>query len=276
LGRMLRICLRFGNDQFSDQMTVLLHKGLEEEQAKLYQEFLFAAGSDAARALCIAPGALQYGRRRMKAVANDSRARSQAFPSSSLLRFVAEQRAVQSSEFDVFVETVSGRIAANAQDLAGSAQSRCTVLLWQEFLGGWCPTTWSSVYCEDILAQWQRLKQSGGTLTQHHSTDPDANFRCQRQWNSSFLFFGSGIVHGCWRRRRGYTYGNCAAATIEWICTPSYNPMFCGYRRRNSGHQVQWYVPDVHGQAEPPPGAISPGRDTSSRAGGVRTPGGDY
>jgi hypothetical protein len=167
LGRMLRICLRFCNDQFSDQITVLLHKGLEEEQAKMYQEFLVAAGSDAARALCIAPGALQYGRRRMKAVANDSRVRSQAFPSSSLLRFVAEQRAVQSAEYDVFVETVSRRIAANAQDLAGSAQSRCTVLLWQEFLGGWCPTTWSSVYCEGILDQWQRLKQSGGTLMGH-------------------------------------------------------------------------------------------------------------
>ena len=167
LGRMLRICLRFCNDQFTDQMTVLLHKGLEEEQAKMYQDFLVAAGSDAARALCIAPGALQYGRRRMKAVANDSRVRSQAFPSSNFLKFVAEQRAVQSAEFDIFVEAVTRRIALNAQDLAGAGQSRCTVLLWQEFLGGWFPTTWSSAYCEDILAQWQRLKQSGGVLSGH-------------------------------------------------------------------------------------------------------------
>jgi hypothetical protein len=83
-------------------MTVLLHKGLEEEQAKMYQDFLVAAGSDAARALCIAPGAL-HGRRRMK--------------------FVAEQRAVQSAEFDIFVEAVTRRIALNAQDLAGAGQS---------------------------------------------------------------------------------------------------------------------------------------------------------
>jgi hypothetical protein len=38
LGRMLRICLRFCNDQFTDQMTVLLHKGLEEEPAKMHQD----------------------------------------------------------------------------------------------------------------------------------------------------------------------------------------------------------------------------------------------
>ena len=86
LGRMLRICLRFCNEHFTDQMTFLLNKGLEEDQAKMYQEFLAAAGSDAAMALCIAPGALQYGRRRMKSVANDSRVRSQTFPSSTLLR----------------------------------------------------------------------------------------------------------------------------------------------------------------------------------------------
>jgi hypothetical protein len=60
-----------------------------------------ATGGDAARALYIAPGALQYGRRRMKSVANDSRVLSQAFPSSNILKFVAEQRAVQSAEFDV-------------------------------------------------------------------------------------------------------------------------------------------------------------------------------
>ncbi len=71
---MLRICLKFCNDQFTDQMKVLLHKGLEDEQSRLYQEFLAAAGHgcDAARALCITPGVLQYGRRHMKAVANDA------------------------------------------------------------------------------------------------------------------------------------------------------------------------------------------------------------
>jgi hypothetical protein len=36
---MLRICLRFRYDQFTDQMTALLHKGLEEEQAKMHQDF---------------------------------------------------------------------------------------------------------------------------------------------------------------------------------------------------------------------------------------------
>ncbi len=71
LGRMLRICLRFCNDQFTDQMTVLLHKGLEEEQTKMHQGILASAVGDAARALCIAPGALQYGQRHMKSVAND-------------------------------------------------------------------------------------------------------------------------------------------------------------------------------------------------------------
>jgi hypothetical protein len=167
LGRMLRICLRFCNDHFSDHVTVLLHKGLEQDQAQMYQQFLVAASSDAAMALCIAPGALQYGRRRMKSVANDSRVRSQAFPSSKFLKYVAEQRAAQSDEYDVFVEAVSKRIASNAQGLAGPSQARCTVLMWQEFLGGWFPTSWSSAYCEEILAQWQRLKQSGGALGGH-------------------------------------------------------------------------------------------------------------
>ena len=167
LGRMLRICLRFCNEHFTDQMTFLLNKGLEEDQAKMYQEFLAAAGSDAAMALCIAPGALQYGRRRMKSVANDSRVRSQTFPSSTLLKFVAEQRAIQSTEFDAFMEAVTRRIASNAQGLAGASQAQCTVLMWQEFLGGWFATSWSSVYCDDISDQWQRLKQSGGALGGH-------------------------------------------------------------------------------------------------------------
>jgi hypothetical protein len=33
------------------------------------------------------------------------------------MKFVAEQRAVQSAEFDIFVEAVTRRIALNAQDL---------------------------------------------------------------------------------------------------------------------------------------------------------------
>ena len=103
----------------------------------------------------------------MKSVANDSLVRSQTFLSSNFLKFVAEQRAAQSDEYDVFVEAVTRRIASNAQGLAGASQARCTVLMWQEFLGGWFPTPWSSAYCEDILAQWQRLKQSGGTFDGH-------------------------------------------------------------------------------------------------------------
>jgi hypothetical protein len=37
----------------------------------------------------------------MKSVANDSRVRSQAFPFSIFLKFVSDQCAVQSTEFDV-------------------------------------------------------------------------------------------------------------------------------------------------------------------------------
>ncbi len=70
----------------------------------MHQGILASADGDTARALCIAPGALQYGQRHMKSVANDSRVRSQAFPSSNFLKFVAEQRAVQSAEFDVLWE----------------------------------------------------------------------------------------------------------------------------------------------------------------------------
>jgi hypothetical protein len=103
----------------------------------------------------------------MKSVANDSLVRSQTFLSSNFLKFVAEQRAAQSDEHDVFVEAVTWRIASNAQGLAGPSQARCTVLMWQEFLGGWFPTSWSSAYCEEILVQWRRLKQSGGAFGGH-------------------------------------------------------------------------------------------------------------
>jgi hypothetical protein len=190
LGRMLRICLRFCNDQFTDQMTVLLNKGLEEDQAKMYHEFLSAAGSDAALALCIAPGALQYGRRRMKSVANDSRVRSQTFPSSTFLKYVAEQRAAQSSELDAFLEAVTRRITSNAQGLVGASQAQCTVLMWQEFLGGWFPTSWSSVYCDDISDQWQRLKQSGGALGGHFAKGTVALPLTQ-----SSAAYGGGVTH---------------------------------------------------------------------------------
>jgi hypothetical protein len=124
LGRILRTCLRFCNEQFADQVTVLLHKDLEDDMATLYQAFLAAAHGDMAQALCIAPSLLQYGPIRIKAVASDARLRSQAYPSSALLKHVAEQRNVKLAQFDSFIYEVTRRISANAPDLSGVVQAR--------------------------------------------------------------------------------------------------------------------------------------------------------
>ena len=156
----------------------------------------------------------------MKSVANDSLVRSQTFLSSNFLKFVAEQRAAQSDEHDVFVEAVTWRIASNAQGLAGPSQARCTVLMWQEFLGGWFPISWSSAYCEEILAQWQRLKQSGGAFGGHSaggtSSLPSAqSFGCY--WRRLLLLVGNGFLHSCGGRRRGSFSDACTAVTAERI-----------------------------------------------------------
>jgi hypothetical protein len=131
---MLRICLRLCSDKFTDQMTVLLHKGLEEEQAKMYQDFCLPRAATRQGLHCswcaaVQPKPQEVGCKRFAG----------AVSGFSFLQFPQVcGGAVRGSVSRVrcFVEIVTRRIALNAQDLAGAGQSRHTVLLWQEFLGG--------------------------------------------------------------------------------------------------------------------------------------------
>jgi hypothetical protein len=71
------------------------------------------------------------------------------------------------------------------------------VLLWQEFFGDWFPTSQPSAECKDILAQWQRLKQSGGVLSRHNtggnvSLLPTQSSVSKGNGSSSFSFSASG------------------------------------------------------------------------------------
>ena len=50
--------------------------------------------------------AMQYAQRRMKSVASNASILAAKYPRSGLLKYVAEQRAVQSSELDAFLEEV--------------------------------------------------------------------------------------------------------------------------------------------------------------------------
>ena len=52
------------------------------------------------------------------------------------------------------------------KDLAAASRPQCTVLMWQEFFGGWMPASFSPAHCDEVQYKWQGIQQScrGSTI----------------------------------------------------------------------------------------------------------------
>ena len=161
LGRFLRVGLTFCNEHITDQMTRVVHARLADEQSKLYADFQDAARTNLSRALCIIPQALQYATQRMMAVRQDAHARAMMHPGSAMFQHILVQRTAQEVALVAFKDEVVKRITKGAESLGPEHQPSCSVLMWQEFFGGWMPADYSAAYCEDVFSRWQRIQQSG-------------------------------------------------------------------------------------------------------------------
>ena len=161
LGRFLRIALAFCNEHFTDQMTCLVYARFSDEQTKLYASILEAAREDTSAALCVIPQTVTYASRRIKAIRQEAFLRISHFPRSDLFQHVYQQRTTQDIAMDRFTEEVTKRITSEAEDMPAECRAACTVLMWQEFLGGWMATSFDGAYCEDVRSRWTRIKQTG-------------------------------------------------------------------------------------------------------------------
>jgi hypothetical protein len=63
---------------------------------------------------------------------------------------------------DAFADKVTKRISDQTNAVPPGVRVQVATLMWQEFLGGWMPPTYTASYCDDVLAEWQRLQNGGG------------------------------------------------------------------------------------------------------------------
>ena len=160
-GRILRVALSFWNEHITDPMTGLVHGRMHDQQLFIWNTFQEAARcNDLSQALITVPAIVRYATVRMLAVHEDSQTRAAAHPTSALFRHVAQQRAAQEASVAAFMDGVSKRITREAGSAPGHNRAVCSVLMWQEFLGGWMSASFSATHCEDLQAKWQRMQQS--------------------------------------------------------------------------------------------------------------------
>ena len=162
LGRMLRVALTFWNEHCGFcSITAVQFQYLHAEQAKLYSEFLQSAETGTGAAVCAAPSILLFARRRLKAAEVCAVQRSALYPNSAFLAHVKGGRAKQRLQLDAFMDKVTKRVSDQMNSAPASVRVQVATLMWQEFLGGWMPITYSATYCDELLAEWQRLQNGG-------------------------------------------------------------------------------------------------------------------
>ncbi len=154
---------------------------LKSEQAKFHSEFLAAAVASPGAAVCVAPSSLLYARRRHKAAELCAVQRSALYPASAFLQHVKAGRARQKVQLDTFVYKITNRVSDQMNAAPAHVRVQVATLLWQEFLGGWMPDTYSPTHCDDILAAWQRLQQGWRHVVCFDSFTT-VGWRRQRRW----------------------------------------------------------------------------------------------
>ena len=160
-GRFLRIGLTFCNEHITDQVTTLVAGRLQDEQKLFYQEFLDSAADDWSAALCLVPRAMQFAVKCVRAARQDADTRRELYPASKQLKYIADCRATQEATLEKFLDIILKRITHETKDLTAASRPQCTVLMWQEFFGGWMPASFSPAHCDEVQYKWRGIQQSG-------------------------------------------------------------------------------------------------------------------
>ena len=92
-------------------VTNMQFQYLKPKQAKFYSNFLLSADTSPGPAVCVAPSALLYARRRHKAVDLCAIQRSLMYPASVFLQRVKAGRAKQRLQIDTFADKVTKRLS---------------------------------------------------------------------------------------------------------------------------------------------------------------------
>ncbi len=158
LGSILRITLTFCNREVLKQMTQVVFKQVEQEQTKMYNNFLEVAQADWAAALVMVPLFFASAMQTMRMVVGDARQRCALFPESKFFASVEQKRAGQAASLEQFTEAVLRRVSSEVAGAPAHARAECAVLMWAEFLGGWMPTSFSGQYCEETRRQWMSVR----------------------------------------------------------------------------------------------------------------------
>ena len=170
LGRMLRLALIFWSENMSeDGVGSIKHNTLKEEQTKFYNQFLQAVNSEAEGHAAVVGSsfAFAFAQKRMREITVLAGQRAAAFPDSEMFRFIREQRERQLAQMDPFLTAVQRRMSEEMEAAHIAVKVRLSELMWQEFLAGWMPATYSSEFCENLAKEWQNLKQTGVRANSH-------------------------------------------------------------------------------------------------------------
>ncbi len=172
LGRFLRVALTFCNRDSSTQRRKVVFKLMEDEQAQLNTNFLLAARQDLAAALGIVPQILAFATQLVRTVTTDAPQRCALYPESGFFAAVYGKRLGQAAGMERFAEEVMRRVTFETQGVPSHIRAERAVGMWQEFLGGWMPTSLSGPYCDGVHKRWSAIKQSGVSPADGHSNGP--------------------------------------------------------------------------------------------------------
>ncbi len=130
----------------------------------------------------------------------DAQQRCALYPESGFFAAVYGKRLGQAAGMEPFTEEVLRRNTFETQGpgIPAHIRAECAVGMWQEFLGGWMPTSFSGPYCDGVRKRWSALKQGGAS--------PAGG-----QGSSSGVGLGSTpAADGSWQRQR--------SAQRRWRC----------------------------------------------------------
>jgi hypothetical protein len=170
LGRMLRLAFSFWSENMSeDSVGSIKHNTLKKEQTKFYNQFIQAvnSGAEGHAAVVGSSFSFAFARKRMGEITVLAAQRAKAFPESEMFRFIREQRERQLAQLDPFLTAVQRRMSEEMEAAPVAVKVQLSELMWQEFLAGWMPTTYSPEFCESLDKEWQNLKQTGARAILH-------------------------------------------------------------------------------------------------------------
>jgi hypothetical protein len=93
---------------------------------------------------------VRYASLRMMAVQEDAQNSAAQHSTSAVFKFVAQQRSSQEASVTSFRDGGIKRITREAGGAPVSQRALCSVIVWQEFLGGGLASSFSPAHCEEL------------------------------------------------------------------------------------------------------------------------------